>query len=99
MPRPPAGNGHPRSLGRRTTSEPVNLTPITRENAVGRRVVVPILPGWEKYECVEHDGQGWEARILSATGRSAVVEFLYATTPSGRRYKPERVSLELLRPL
>jgi hypothetical protein len=89
----------PRPQRKRKSTEPSDLSPITGDNAVGRTVLVPILPGWEKYECSEHDGLGWTARVLSATSRTAIVDFLFAVTATGRRYKPMRVPLDSLRPL
>jgi hypothetical protein len=89
----------PRPQRKRKATEPSDLSPITGDNAVGRTVLVPILPGWEKYECSEHDGLGWTARVLSATSRTAIVDFLFAVTATGRRYKPMRVPLDSLRPL
>lgn len=72
--------------------------PLTAENAVGRIVLVPASL-WPSYQCTEHEGKGWEARILNASSRNATIRFAYAVTARGRRYKDERLPLGSLVPL
>jgi hypothetical protein len=76
-----------------------DTTPLIPRTAAGRRVLVPILPGWESYPCEEHGGKGWEAVVVSATGVSALVNFIYASTARGRPYAKQRVPLDKLTPL
>ena len=66
-------------------------------NAKGRLVLVPSTR--YKNKCTEHGGRGWEAIVQSATGTTAVVRYLYARTPDGRRYEDTREPLDLLEPL
>ena len=49
--------------------------------------------------CHEHDGDGWEAQILSATRITAVVRYLYARTADGRVYEDTREPIGCLKPL
>ena len=68
------------------------------DNAIGRRVLVP-AGVYPQYACSEHAGAGWESLVLSATGLTAVVRFLYARTNDGRPYQDERLPLAQLKPL
>jgi hypothetical protein len=77
---------------------PKDDRPITKLNAVGRRVLVP-AEIWPGYKCREHGGEGWEASIISATALSAVVHFTHHHAAGGRAYQNERLPLELLRPI
>ena len=72
--------------------------PLSRDNAIGRRVLVP-AGVYPQYACSEHAGAGWESLVLSATGLTAVVRFLYARTNDGRPYQDERLPLAQLKPL
>ena len=73
-------------------------TPLQRDNAVGRRVLVPSAL-YPQYNCSEQSGRGWESLVLSATSVTAVVRFLYARTADGRPYEDERLPLDRLEPL
>ena len=64
----------------------------------GRRVLVPSAL-WPDYVCNEHDGQGWEAKVVRVTRGWATIDFLFATDDHGRRYHRERLELWRLRPL
>lgn len=77
---------------------PADLRPLDRHNAPGRRVLV-LASLWPAYTCREHGGHGWEADIVSATGSTAVVRFLFARTRDGRPYSDERLPLTDLHPL
>ena len=74
------------------------LAALTRSNAVGRAVLVPkdLYPG---ETCNERGGSGWEGLVTSATAVTAVVRFVHARTPDGRRYANERLPLSRLQPL
>ena len=72
--------------------------PLSRDNASGRRVLVPASV-YPREACSEHAGAGWESLVLSATGLTAVVRFLYARTNDGRPYQNERLPLTQLQPL
>ena len=67
-------------------------------HVVGRTVLVPrsVFP---RYPCAERGGAGWEATILSATSRTAVVRYAWAATAQGRPYEDVRIPLRLLQPL
>ena len=81
-------------------SVPTPPAQLTMRNAVGRSVLVPILPGWEHYSCTENDGQGWSARIVATRARQCVsVRFLHATDDEGRRYPDHTLPLNVLRVL
>ena len=79
----------------RRGSPPCTLGPLTKENAVGRRVLVPCTR-YPSHRCDENDGQGWEATIRSATGLSAMVRYTYATTRDGRAYEDTRETFDVL---
>ena len=74
------------------------LTPLSRGNAVGRRVLVPATL-YPQYKCSEHAGTGWEGLVLSATAATAVVRFLHDRAADGRPYQDERLPLDRLQPL
>ena len=63
-----------------------------------RRVLVP-HETWPSYECLEHNGTGWEALIEKVARGNARVRFLYATTARGVRYAESDLELSVLRPL
>ena len=67
-------------------------------NAARRRVLVPATR-YPRHTCTEHDGEGWEAIVLSATSVSAVVRYLYARTVDGRKYEDTREPLHILQAL
>jgi hypothetical protein len=68
-------------------------------HVVGRTVLVP-RSVYPRYPCAERGGAGWEATILSATSRTAVVRYARATTAQGRPYEQDvRIPLRLLQPL
>ena len=67
-------------------------------HVVGRTVLVP-RSVYPRYPCAERGGAGWEATILSATSRTAVVRYARATTAQGRPYEDVRIPLRLLQPL
>ena len=77
---------------------PPDPRPLTRANAVGRRVLVPATM-WPTYQCREHGGHGWEATIVSSTNSTAVVQFVFHRTRNGRPYANERVPITNLVPL
>ena len=54
---------------------------------------------YPSHRCDEHDGRGWEAVIISATGRSAVVRYAHAVTRDGRAYQDTREPFEELEAL
>ena len=94
-PTPPASL----STGIPAPSAPASTgTPLSRANAVGRRVLV-LATFWPQYKCHEHGGIGWEASVLSATGVSAVVKFTFSRASDGRPWESERVPYAHLRPL
>ena len=72
--------------------------PLTPSNARRRVVLVP-SSRYPRHRCDEHGGSGWEAQIISATGVSALVRYLYARTADGRPYEDTREPLHLLQPL
>lgn len=72
--------------------------PLTKDNAVGRRVLVPASL-YPQYACNEFSGTGWEGLALSATSVTIVVRFLHARTTDGRPYQDERLPLDTLLPL
>ena len=75
---------------------PPRAAPLPRVlgSVVGRTVLVP-RSVYPRYPCAEHGGAGWEATILSATGRTAVVRYVLAATLQGRRYEDARIPLRL----
>ena len=75
-----------------------NLSALTLDNAQGRRVLVP-RETWPSYECLEHNGTGWEALIEKVVNGNARVRFLYATTTRGVRYAESDLELAVLIPL
>ena len=78
---------------------PSDLSALTAANAEGRRVLV-LREVWPKYECLEHNGAGWEALVEKmVNGSAARVRFLFATTARGDRYKESDLQLTVLRPL
>jgi len=80
--------------------QPPALPPLSMRNAVGRSVLVPILPGWESYACDEHDGQGWTARIVAKRAHQCVsLRFLHARDPEGLRYPDHTLPLSVLKEL
>ena len=91
-PNPP---NSPRKRGRARAAAPA---PLTKGNAPGRTVLVPATR-YPRDTCREHGGRGWEAHILSATGVTALVRYLYARTAGGRPYEDTREPLDQLEPL
>ena len=74
------------------------ILPLTPQNAKGRHVLVA-RERWPDYDCDEHDGAGWEAKVIKATPRWAFVDFTYAKDEHGARYKREWIKLDELQPL
>ena len=86
---------------------PSDLSQLTTANAAGRRILVP-REAWPRLECLEHEGAGWEAKIVkvsmikqkgSQPVACAKVSFLYARNAKGVPYRDEEISLEMLQPL
>ena len=77
-----------------------DLSPLTTENCVGRRVLVPATT-WPQYRCDEHNGQGWSATIVKYNARhgAATVAFTDATTARGIPYADVELRLNVLAPL
>jgi hypothetical protein len=77
--------------------------PISYDNAVSRRVLVPASL-WPAYACREHGGDGWEGKISkvrttrSSQEQQGLVEFV-ARKNSGAGWKPVWLPLDRLRPL
>ena len=74
------------------------LEPLAVGQVVGRLVLVPRTL-WPSYACHEQEGRGWVARVISATGRTAVVSFLHSHTRGGVPYADVRLPLGDLQPL
>ena len=74
--------------------------PLTRENAKGRLVLVP-RERYPLYDCDEHGGAGWQAKIerLGSTARWAYVNYTHAKDEAGAPYKREWIELAFLQPL
>ena len=72
--------------------------PLLPGYVVGRAVLVP-RSVYPRYPCAERGGAGWEATVLSATSRTAVVRYAWAATAQGRPYEDVRIPLRLLQPL
>jgi len=83
----------PQRRTRQRTDE--SLTPANAR----RRVVLVPSSRYPRHRCDEHGGAGWEAQIVSATGVSAVVRYLYARTAGGRPYEDTREPLHILQPI
>ena len=66
--------------------------------AQGRRVLVP-ADLWPDFPCHEHNGRGWEARVRSETGLTALVRFTHERAPDGRPYRDERLPIDRLLPI
>ena len=87
------------------TTSPLDTSPLTIANAVGRRVRIPVAC-WPTYPCTEHGGQGWTAHILTlhrgignaATARSATVRFSEATDERGLPFRDVQLDLSVLIP-
>ena len=77
---------------------PAAVPPLTAASTVGCRALVPAAV-YPQYACSERGGAGWECLVISATGVSAVVRFLYDRTADGRPYADERLPLSALQPL
>ena len=54
---------------------------------------------YPRNHCDEHNGAGWEAIVLSATGVTAMVRYLHARTADGRPYEDTREPLGALKPI
>ena len=72
--------------------------PLTRANAVDRHVLVPASL-WPSWVCMEMDGRGWRARVLSVTTGGAKLAFVQARTARGREFAPVELQLDVLQPL
>ena len=81
-----------------STQPPPDTTPLTRDNAVGRRVLVPATL-WPAYVCSERGGAGWEAVVRSATAVTVVVSFTTATDKLGRQYEDSRLPIGRVQPI
>ena len=75
-----------------------NLPPLDRGNAPRRIVLVP-QTRYPRQACHEHNGLGWEAQVVSATGITALVRYLYARAADGRPYEDTREPLAVLQPI
>ena len=84
----------------RQLTPPPDLTPLTAENCVGRRVLVPAAT-WPQYRCDEHQGQGWSATVIRYNARhnAATVAFTDAVTARGIPYADVELRLDVLAPL
>ena len=77
---------------------PPDASPLTRTNAVGRRVRVPATC-WPTYTCTEHAGSGWTAHILSLQRANAVtLRFAEATDDRGLPFADVQLDLGALIP-
>ena len=77
---------------------PPDASPLTRINAVGRRVRVPATC-WPTYTCTEHAGSGWTAHILSLQRANAVtLRFAEATDDRGLPFADVQLDLGALIP-
>ena len=74
------------------------ILPLTQQNAKGRHVLVP-RERWPDYSCDEHDGAGWEAKIVNVSTAWGFVDFTRATDDNGLPYKKEWIKLDELQPL
>ena len=72
--------------------------PLHKDNAIGRTVLVQQRL-WPRYACHEHNGEGWEATVVSACAATAVVQFVRHTDRQGRLYANERLPFMYLTPL
>ena len=79
---------------------PPDSRPLTADNCVGRRVLVP-AEAWPQYRCEEHNGRGWTATIVSYSVRhsAATVAFVDAVTARGIPYADVELRLDALTPL
>ena len=77
---------------------PPDASPLTRTNAIGRRVRVPATC-WPTYACTEHAGSGWTAHILSLQRANAVtLRFAEATDDRGLPFADVQLDLSALIP-
>jgi hypothetical protein len=89
----------PMATPRRPETLPLaNTTPLTRNNATGRRVLIPAAT-WPHEVCKEHNGVGWEATIQRCSVLGATVTFSAARTATGRQYNNVLLELSALEPL
>ena len=93
---PARGGATPRSPHAPAPTQP--LAPLTKDNAPRRLVLVP-RARYPRNHCDEHNGAGWEAIVLSATGVTAMVRYLHARTADGRPYEDTREPLGALKPI
>jgi hypothetical protein len=91
----PTGRGTPDAPA---VATPPDLSPLTRDNAPGRRVLVPASV-YPQYRCTELEGRGWECVVMTATRLSAVVHFTRAVDRQGRPYQDERLPITALTPM
>jgi hypothetical protein len=78
--------------------EPPDTSPLTRANAVGRRVRVP-ASCWPTYPCTENAGLGWTAHILSLQrANGATIRFAEATDDRGLPFADVQLDLGTLTP-
>ena len=77
---------------------PPDQSPLTAENCVGRRVLVPRRV-WPSYRCDENDGQGWTACVVQKHGADVTLHFVHATTARGLPYEDTRLQLSSVRPI
>ena len=77
---------------------PSDQRPLTRANAVGRRVLVP-RELWPDYPCDERGGTGWVGQVLACKSWGARVAFVHATSSSGLPFADAELQLEALHPL
>jgi hypothetical protein len=80
--------------------EAANLAALTATACIGRRVLVP-KASWPADKCDEHNGTGWEARIIAYQPPSnvATVQFLHAATARGVPFENVKLLMSTLTPL
>ena len=77
---------------------PSDLSPLTPENCVGRRVLVPRRI-WPSYRCDENGGRGWTACVVQQHATDVTLHFVHATTARGIPYEDVRLQLSSVQPL
>jgi hypothetical protein len=80
------------------TRAAADASPLTRENAKGREVLIP-AEVWPDVTCGENGGAGWSARVLRCSSAGATLHFLTAKSARGRAFADVRLKLSVLTPL
>ena len=80
-------------------SPPPPLPPLTIDNAIDRRAIVPAHV-WPSYTCDEHEGAGWEVRVDQVDKRisAVLISFVNARDSRGAPYAREWLKFESLTP-